>query len=373
MDRRVSIAEIDEKDDLLDDITKGLPMSSGKIERLAQQNIVRLLRGEPEDWDEVERRSKESYFGEFADPRVFAAIETAIGNAELVGNSALNETLAMEVVGAVIELNKKYGFSKSNKCNLCDVGAGNGETTRTILHFMNMMQETRKLTQFCKFHINDPSQRVKDAEMKIRSSPLGLQKSKNYFIDEDTFEESFSRTIEGHYHIVYSTAVFHHFTRPTYLPLIRQKLKDNGYFISADWFTHVWSHPAYIIAILQELGASKAKINMFRTEFNVGPETWQTINSRLKSHDERKANVEMIDFVVKLGMEMDNLPKNIRLPFFEAHETLSERLEKMRKNFFDVGDLKRDHRSRVIQVFPGSSIGQVIVAKKRKHPVGQSF
>jgi SAM-dependent methyltransferase len=368
MERKVSIAEIEDKDALLEDITKGLPMSSGSLMRLAEQNIVKLLGAEPEDWDEVERRSKDSYFGEFTDQRVFLAIETAIRNAELVGNSALNEILALNVVGAVLDMHRKYGFSKQNKCNLCDVGGGNGETTRAILQYMNMSTETRGVARYCKFHVNDPSERIREAERKIRSTPLNLQKSRNYFIDEDTFEESFLRTCNNFYHIVYSTAVFHHFTRPTYLPLINQKMKDDGYFVSADWFTHVWGHPAYIIAILQELGASNSKINRFRTEFNAGAKTWVDINSRLKSVDEQQANREMIDFVVKLGREMGKLPEDIRLPFFEAHETLSERLEKMKHSNFDIDDLKKTHRSRIIQVFPKSSIGQVIIAKKKRLP-----
>jgi hypothetical protein len=264
---------------------------------------------------------------------------------------------------------------------LCDVGAGNGDTTHSVLHAINRNHDAKRIVPFCKFYLLDPSGRVQtDAVERIKSVPLQLQKIKNYKIDEETFQEEFERTRDGFYHIVYSTAVFHHFTMAYYLELINRKLRDptrepssEGVLISADWFTHVWSNPAYIVAILQEMGADNSKINRFRSGFNVGSKNWQQVNYALPE-TEQQANIEMINFIVKLAREMEKLPKDLRLPFLEAHETLEDRLGKMKRSNFDVSsELRKSHGSNIIQVFPKSSIGQVIIAKKKRKALTQTF
>lgn len=379
--RLISENEFEEKDQMLQDITRGLMMESGSLARMCVEDIEFWLRGKLDDKarERVKESSETSYSQDYSDERVYHTVERAIENANLEGNSALNNIAAMHVVEKLIAMNRIRPFEevfkeKKKPVRIADVGAGKGATTLAVWNRIRMNEEARKLIPFCKFYLIDPSDEVVDhARREAKSHGLGLKKTKNYKIEEDTFRNVFGEKEDAFFDMVYSTAVCHHFSDESYLLLMHQKLADEGILIMADWFTSVWGHPAYVEPILSEFGASTHKINRFHSIFNVGNANYQDLLDKLPDED-RRANEEMLNFVIALGREMDKLDRRLRIPFLEAHEPMERRVEKMGNNRLvtDLKELQAKHtafvnqQQNIVRVFPSTTIAQIILAANVK-------
>jgi hypothetical protein len=383
-------------DDQLRKVTKRLSMETGTVTRIACQYLRNWgIAVDEHNRGWLEKRSDSSYFNEWksTNKAIDEAIERAIVEAELLGNTHLNTRLADMVVKIMTALNEENPFSEENRFRIGDIGAGTGLTTKAILDRM-ILEGVEHLVPFCDFFLLEPSpkrlfgskdedgkedetynQGDEGAYTRLRDHGIGLMQENVSFVCSHLQKHFSSFVGNESFDMIVASAVFHHFSFPTYLSLIREKLKKDGVLVMGDWFTDVWRHPLYTAAILSDMGADTRTVNDFRRFFELGNMTYRDIEKELDFPPERRrANEQMFNFLKKLDIEMRNIKVKERLRIFEGHESEEDRLKKAEESHFvtDYKELvKRPGFSRlksnIVQVLPGTSICKVIsLAKKRR-------
>lgn len=227
---------------------------------------------------------------------------------------------------AVIEEMSKSGAGK--KIRILDIGAGDGKTTIAVLDQMKSMGQ-ESLAEHCKFILLDPSPvALASAHTRIgdRGTILPIGGTLEDYLEEDP------RPMD----MVISNAVFHHFSFPTFLGRIREKLAEDGVMVVGDWHTTIWSQPAFIVPILRMLGAEEPKIRRFEMEFNVKRGDQEQLEKQLTPM-QRESNRRMLEYERYMSEELRNSNQTTQLLLFEAHESLDDRLGKYRDIGFVTG------------------------------------
>ena len=365
-----SIAELEALDKALAEICTDLSYSPGSLFRIAWQYLKNWgveVTEENSAW--IENRTNQSYYGEWLRSTVesMKAIKEATKNAGIdKGNPDLNTAvgkLAVEILLSMDDGNRNF--------RICDVGAGEGETTKAVLDFMNLNEEGRKLVEKCYFTLLDPSrENLYKADSMVESHRINQNHDVRYRTvrDNHTFLEELKT---GNFDLIVSNAVFHHMTFPTYLYQIEEGLAEDGVVVIGDWYTTIWKHPAFVAEILKRLGISDDKLHLFEYEFDIGKGDAYTLEKELEPH-QVEANRQIVDYEAAIGREFKDVAPAQRLFFLEAHEALGDRLEKMKEADLvtDIDELKEKHTgfvkmdTTVRRMYPNSDIAAVIAAAK---------
>ncbi|NYZ74284.1 class I SAM-dependent methyltransferase [Candidatus Micrarchaeota archaeon] len=340
-----AIPELEEIDAFVTNVCRGLPMMPGSIFRIAAQYLENWgisITHANRDW--VEARGQKSYHDEWKEGTGESndAIEGAIEKSGLIyGNKDLNSVLADTVVQLLTNMSDTIR-GRSRTFAIMDAGAGTGDTTIAILDSMLSSVGTAALASKCHFYILEPSfKRLEEVYKRLEEHPLKPGKT---FIASN-LEEHLRNTRNETYDMVVSNAVFHHMGFPTHLKLLRESLAKDGVMVVGDWYTSVWQHPAYLVPILRDLGASDITVRRFENFFHIRKGDMEEQERRLTKH-QREANTQMFSYVSALADELRGVGSKSQLCFLEAHESLDDRLGKLKAAGFetDMAELKRNYR-----------------------------
>jgi 2-polyprenyl-3-methyl-5-hydroxy-6-metoxy-1,4-benzoquinol methylase len=320
---------------VLDEVFKGLRMAPGSVCMIACQYLKNWGIHVNEDNQEfIEGKSLDGYRRQWrsSSSLTHQMINNASSKAGITyNNNQLNQMLASMVMGVIEEMAKVV---LGRRIRILDIGAGDGKTTIAVLDQMKSMGQ-EQLAGCCKFILLDPSPTALAAAY-TRIGDRGVVLPIGGTL-EDYFEED-PRPLD----MIISNAVFHHFSFPTFLGKINEKLVDDGVMIVGDWHTTIWSQPAFIVPILRMLNAEESKIRLFEMTFNVK-------KGDLEGHEreltpmQRESNRRMLEYEKYLSEELKGTEQASPLLLFEAHESLDDRMAKYREKGFvtDLEELKK--------------------------------
>ncbi len=367
MDLRDTPEDIAELDDRVNGIFKGLRMIPGSVCRIARQYLRNwgiAVDEETKDW--IEQRSLGSYLEEWkrSGPIFHQAINTATTKAGIgFNNRNLNETLAGKAVEAVEGMFR--GSQKPGVFRILDIGAGDGATSLAVLNAMKAMGTDRRIVSNLCFDLLDVSEdALYEAKKKVEQRALvgGTFAT--------TLQNYLERVPDGFYDMAISTAVLHHMTAPDYLAQLNRKLDKEGVMIVGDWHTTIWSQPAFMVPILNALGANYGRVRGFEMLFNIKKGDYERLFNALPE-DERESNRLMLAFEQRLAEELSGPGGRALLCILESHESLSERLAQYRESGFetDIDELRTKHKafarmSRNINRLRGMDLATVVAMGK---------
>ncbi len=342
METRDTFAAIEALDDEIGGIFKGLRMVPGSVCRIAGQYLRNwgiAVNGQTKD--AIERRSLESYLEEWrrSGPVFHQAINTATTKAGIgFNNRNLNETVAgkaVDIIEGVLRGSQKPGVYR-----ILDIGAGDGATSLAVLNAMMAVGTDRKILSHLCFDLLDVSEdALSEAKKKVE------QRAMVGGTFATTLQNYLERVPDGFYDMAISTAVLHHMTFPDYLSQLNRKLAREGTMIVGDWHTTIWSHPAFMVPILNALGANYGRVRGFEMLFNIRKGDYERLFNALPE-DERESNRLMLAFEQRLAEELSGPGGRSLLCILESHESLSERVAQYRENGFetDIDELRAKHK-----------------------------
>lgn len=371
-----SIAQLENLDKWFRELCGGLDYQPGSIFRIAGQYLGNwgiTVTDENREW--IEETSLQSYKQEWrgAGPSTLEAIRVAGTRAGLsLGNEELNEILAEMAVEVLISMN-----DGQRKFLIGDVGAGTGDTSMAILDDLSKTAEGRDIMRRCHFYLLEPAfGEMMKAKAAIEGFRIGaegeLEMEIGHTMVNQTMETHFPMLPRGPmFDLIVSNAVFHHMTFPTYLRRIYEKLADDGVAVMGDWHTTIWQYPAFVVPILVDLGMEGPRLEEFKTRFCIREQDREQYEKALRK-DQAAANKAMYEFERFLGEEFQGLEPKERLLFLEAHESLEDRLGKMRESGFcvDMDELREKHngfvrmKRNIKELYPQSEMACVVAAGK---------
>lgn len=370
-----SLNELEELDRRFNEICANLQYQPGSIFRIASQYLKHWgidITPENEEW--IKDSSEQSYYLEWkrGSEDSLKAIENAAEAAHLVlGNNTLNEWVAGVAINILIEKTRRKG-----NIVVCDIGAGAGDTTIAILDALAAkftdQGDARDIAQKCHFYLLEPSwERLQIARTAIERHPLNAGDRIQRTIVESYDKCHLPMTMDGNFDMVYANAVFHHMSFPDYLGRIHGKLAEDGVLVMGDWHTTIWKYPSFVVPLLKSLGIENERLDEFKSRFNIGEGDAEQREKQLDDHQIR-ANRKMIDFEMALGEEFRKIPEKSRLFFLEAHESLPDRVKKIKDSDFitDIDELKKKHtdfvqtQQTVNRIYAGGEFASVIAAAK---------
>ncbi len=386
MERVSSIAQLEKLDKWFRELCEGLNYHPGSIFRIAGQYLENwgiTVDGENREW--IEEMSLLSYRHEWrgASERTLEAIRVAGTRAGLtLGNEELNEILAEMATEVLLSMD-----DGSRRFLIGDIGAGTGDTSMAILDDLSKTKEGRELMRRCHFYLLEPAfdemTRAKGSLERFRIGVHEFEFEIGHTMVNQTMETHFPMLPPGPmFDLVVSNAVFHHMTFPTYLERIHEKLAEDGVAVIGDWHTTIWQYPAFVVPILVDLGIDGQKLQEFKTRFSIKEQDREHYEKGLRN-DQAAANRAMYEFERMLGQQFQELKPDERLLFLEAHESLADRLGKMKESGFcvDLNELKEKHKGfvrmskNIKELYPQSEMACVVAAGKvagQKQRIGRA-
>jgi len=344
MEPKGEITDLKRIERFLEEISQGLAMEFGSIFRIASQyfpNWGIKISGTNRHW--IEEQAADSYLKEWkaGTEKSNQAIENATVKANLeIGNERLNAQLGELVVEILRAMhNGKRQFT------ICDIGSGDGNTIEAVMDAMDRYKETRAIAAYCQFYPIEPSlTRLVAAEQKwkrhalyrlLPGPPMGAFGNHAYHLP---------KLGEGTFDIVISNAVFHHIPFPEYFGMIRDRLSRDGVMVIGDWHTTIWKHPAFVVPVMEALGADGGRISEFRTFFQIKSDDRERLEKEELTPMQREANKLMLHYVKALSEELAKVGE--KLYFLEGHEAFEDRIANIRRYGFEteLPALKKGHK-----------------------------
>ncbi len=357
---------IKEIEALMGEIFEGLKITPGSICRIASRYLknwgVEVTDG---NRAAIEKQASESFLDDWkgVSRQLHDAIENAIDKAGLsAGNKDMNAvvaTTAVPIIGGMLERHP-------DGLDILDLGAGNGDTTISLLNEMGSRADTEGLARKCRFYLLEPSYRkAGELGQRLENHPLKPDAT----IVASSLEGHLHALRDGYFHMTISNAVLHHMSTPSYLATLHRKLAEDGVLVVGDWYTTVWSRPEFFLPILHCLNADEARVKRFENYFGIRRDARQVQHL---SEEQRKANVSMVDYVRCLAVELQCVTDGSRQQLFEAHQALPDHHADVRAAGFelDLAELKEKHRafvkcsSNVVKLYPDMDIACVYAAAK---------
>lgn len=321
---RESEEDINALDTALEGIFEGMKIIPGTVCRIAARYLENWgIKVTPANRDYIEERGFDSNMDDwqFGTPETHDAIDLAIRKAGLdSSNKDMNLVLAqmaVPIIRNMLEANPSWNHFK-----ILDVGAGDGDTTIALLDAMVSGPETEMLASRCRFHLLEPSyKRVTEMGKRLETHHLKPQCA----IVVNTFEEYLWSIKDGNFDMVLGNAVFHHMTTPEYLRRIYDKLTPQGVLAVGDWYAPVWSHPAFLLPLLQKVDGGAEKAARLRTLFQLKENACQEEEAKLPP-DQQQANRHVREYAGHLGEELNRIDARSRIKLLEAMQSLDHNL-----------------------------------------------
>jgi len=326
-------------------ICDSLPIESGAIQMLASQYYESYGIGITDD--NRERLKAESFdcyrvweSGTSESNRAIARAINAIGLGQ--GDRELNKGVAELLVEILLEMD-----DGRMRFNITDLGTGPGGTIDAILEFMRKNEATLSIASRCTFYLVELSwDRLAEARVIIERNRINEVVKKLRFIPKcEPLEDYLAEQRPRYLHAIVSSGALHHCSFSDHFARMYEALNEDGVLVIGDWHNSLFSHPANLISVLGRLGTSTNVITDFKLLFGVTEDDAKRFEKEL-TREERIANQYFADFIVKMASELRKIEERSRLPFFEALESVGDRVRKIQNAGFvtDIEELREKHR-----------------------------
>jgi len=367
------INDLKRLDDFLTALSGSLAIEIGSWSRIAHQYLANWgvqVTEKNRDW--IKKCAARAFFKEWSasSDKANRAIEMAIGEAKLdIGNEGLNTQLG-EMVARIL----KSMHDGKRIFTIYDLGSGDGDTILAVLDALDLYEDTQRIAPYCNLRLLEPgSQRLKVAEERISEHSLyhSLADRPVYLCGSyDYFESDVGK---GAVDIFISNAVLHHFPFPDHFHVIREKLAEDGVMVTGDWHNTIFSHPAFVVPLLEAVGGSPEVINEFRNRFGIKEGDRKQLEARLTPR-QKACHVGFIDFQRALSIRLREIKE--KLCMIECLETFEDRVNHIKDAGFETrGDVLRkghpgfrnvDDNKKL--VFPDNDLAGVVAVGKIPPP-----
>ncbi|MFH1222480.1 MAG: methyltransferase domain-containing protein [Candidatus Micrarchaeota archaeon] len=310
-------------------------MPLGDLYRLPIQALEHWnIRVTDENRKQLEERSLKSFEEEWkvVTKEAYEAIHAAIEASGLgPGNTLLNENLAQMAAEIIVNIAKHK--PEDEFIDMCDIGAGRGDTTGAILNELRFGPRISLLKRM-RIYFIEPSA---DTAVPIRD----MMKSYETLIRRNqqvrgADYDNLPMLKDNLFDIVVSNAVFHHKSFPTQFGELSRLIRPEGALVIGDWYTEVWQNPKYVAYLLKNsLSADDHMLTEFMRAFGTNWEevskfwndaaTDPTVNTRLEG---------MKNYIYNLNNEL--IKRQATLCLVEAHELLEQRKKKLQQHGFET-------------------------------------
>ena len=294
-----------------------------------------------EEFQELVSQSEEAYDMEWASTSS-GGLEDIARAAQLAGLGDANKRLNQAVAHEVAELVAR----RRERLNFADLGAGSGDTTGAVV------LAAPHLVDLGNFHLIDPATAsLKDACVKLRD--VGLSVGRNLFVHEGKDIEVLEGLETGSVDFIVATAALHHhaYMAPVFAG-IAKVLRRGGWLVIGDWHCTMWSSPARVLGLLDEIEwpGKREQMRELRRRFGGSEPVEEEQSSDLEEADE-----QIRAFWTNYARTKD--PAN---PFFlllEGHRPAREYVEEVAGHGIKV-------RRGPVCLLPGSALLSVMVLQK---------
>ncbi len=353
------------------ELCESLVYKPGSIFRIANQYLANWgIGADEENRAFIDRSSTHSYFQEWrrGTKESNDAIHRAVNGANLpYSNPDLNLEIGLMATEIIRDLAKTR-----DRIVIADVGAGAGDTTVALLDFLDMADVDGSLVSRCHFYLLEPSiTRLVVAQEVLQSHAINSKRPVDFTLVSSNHKTHLPMVSDGVFDVVITNAVCHHMTFPDYIGDFQAKLADDGVLVMGDWFTVIWSQPAFVLELMRQLGMSAREQQKFEYVFGVKKGDRTALENELAAY-QRESNRMMMDFELSIANEFRKIPEESRLFFLEAHESLEDRVHKLECAGFetDIDELRAKHRAflrvegSIKNLFPNSDFASVVAAAK---------
>ena len=366
-----TMPELEALEQKFQEICSGLIYKPGSVFRIASQYLANWGIGvNPENAEYIENEASRSYFDEWrrGTKESNDAIHRAVSKAKL---SNSNPDLNLELGMMAAEILNSMG-SYMDRIVIADIGAAAGDTTVATLDFLDMLDDDGSLISRCHFYLLEPSIMRLAAAQKVLDTHIINEKGRvNYTLVASDHKTHLPMVGKGTFDMIISNAVFHHMTFPHYLEDMSMKLSDEGVLVVGDWYTAIWSQPAFVLDLMGRLGMGQREREMFEYAFDINRGDLTDLERELEPY-QVESNRLMIDYELQIAKEFGGIHPESRLYFMEGHESLGDRMSHMADAGFesDVDELREKHRGflkidgTIKNLFPRSDFATVVAAGK---------
>ena len=323
------INDLKKLDDFLSGLSKSLAMAIGSWSRIPHQYLPNWgvqVTEKNREW--IKKRAAMSFVDEWisCSAKANEAIEAATTEAKVdVGNQSLNVQLG-EIVARI--LRNMHDGKRTFK--IYDLGAGAGDTTISVLDALNLYEDTQRIVPYCNFRLIEPGDRLIVAEKAISQHELVKSGVTRPIYIRGSFDYFESDVGNGVVDIFISNAVLHHFPFPDHFKMIREKLAEDGVMVVGDWHNTIFSHPAFMVPLLEAVGASTDVTSEFKNRFGIKDGDRERLEAKLTPR-QKECHRQFIDFQRALSVGLSKI--NEKLCMVESLDTFQDRV----KNIEDAG------------------------------------
>ena len=369
--QRETIPDLEQLERDFQRICSKLVYPPGSIFRIASQYLPNWgIKVTPENAPFIEARADANNYEEWkrGNKASNTAIERATQNAQLpYGNTDLNYDVGILSAELMMRL-----AETRDTIRILDLGAGTGDTTTTVLMFLEMLEGCGDALRKSHFYLLEPSiDRLGDAKKAIEDHSINSIGPVDFTLVASSQRAHFPFIAPGTFDLVYSSAVFHHLTSTAFLKELNGIMAQDGVLVLGDWYTAIWEHPVFVADLVQRLGMETESLREFLALFDISKKGMRDIEGALEPHH-KLSNKMMMDFEMAIAKEFQLIPPQSRLFFLEGHETLQDRMVRLAQNGFetDLDELRDKHRAfashkqNIQNLFPGSDFATAVAAAK---------
>lgn len=338
-----SIGDIESFDDALCDVTKGLPIRTGSVTRVASSDYHRWGIGLTEDnaWalkDLVEwYRLKDMREMERYPEKEFVQATSFV--------SGLRSSMARVMAFIIKEMMLSIDDGK-REFAVCDLAAGRGKASTAIAAALRSDEVSMKILERTVFHLVDFSA----AKLAQAQAGLEIYSPKAIKTHARSDDEFFGETGER-FDLVVSLAHLHKKSFPEIYSSISNALLENGALVSGDWHSSMCQHPIFIYQLLERMNIEARRLDMFRSlmcEF-LSPDSSPALSVEeiraISDHQEY-----WTDVYLDILQSSSRGPRDVRFYILGAFDTTKSRVEKM-----EAAGLETDN-GRIRAAFPEAKL-----------------
>ncbi|MEM2909054.1 MAG: methyltransferase domain-containing protein [Candidatus Bilamarchaeaceae archaeon] len=228
---------------------------------------------------------------------------------------------------------------KKKECvfKVCELGTKHGALT--VVTSSALWGVNKRLLQQTQFYLVDPSrkqlEKAKDNLLFYGLNEIEKTGSGGFSLEHKRDEVFFSTREKNEFDVIVS--FFHCHNKPftDHLEGIYNALKQNGVFIIADVYSPMWQHPVFVYELLRDMEAGEKILEEFKEYFSMDVDYGERIELTKKEYkslrDHRWYWLSVLKEIREGGYR-----KEKPIFFLEAHETLAQRIKKLRDNKFSI-------------------------------------